>query len=264
MSDPDQSSVRSSDGTEIAFVRVGRGPSLVIVHGSLVSGESWMPVAEILADDFSCFVMDRRAHGRSGDSSSYAIEREYDDIRAVLGKAGPQSSLLSHSYGATCALGVALQIPLSHLILYEPPLPINGSVSGGALSDYRTSIEIGNYDLAVEIGLSKFANVTPQQIHALRRSALWPKIVALAPTWTREVEAIDHLEPNLAIYRDLKTPTLLLTGTLSAKYPLQDTVLALSRVLPNCTVSRLEAQGHNAHSIAPKLVAERVRAFLLN
>jgi pimeloyl-ACP methyl ester carboxylesterase len=116
----------------------------------------------------------------------------------------------------------------------------------------------------VEIGLSRFAGVTLQQIHALRRSPLWPKMVALAPTWTREVEAIDSLGPSLSRYQEFQTPTLLLSGTLSTKYPLRDSVMALSTTLKNSRVSRLEGQGHSAHSIAPALIAERVSAFLLN
>jgi pimeloyl-ACP methyl ester carboxylesterase len=88
-------------------------------------------------------------------------------------------------------------------------------------------------------------------------------MVALAPSWTREVEAVDQLGPNLSRYRDLLVPTLLLSGTLSSKYALQDATEALAATLKNVQLSRLEGQGHNAHSLAPTLVAERVAAFLL-
>ena len=259
----EQNSVNSSDGIEIAFVRIGHGPPLVIVHGSLASGENWLPVARILANQFTCFVIDRRGHGRSGDSANYAIEREYEDIEAVLAVAGKQVSLLGHSYGAICALGAATRTPVTHLVLYEPPLPVHGSVTGGALVEYRKAIETGDLDGALALGLNKFAGVTPEQIQALRRSPLWLKMVTLAPSWTREVEAIDRLGPSLNRYRDLQVPTLLLSGTLSAKYPLRDAAEALAATLKNVQLSRLEGQGHNAHSLAPTLVAERVAAFLL-
>ena len=259
-----EESVRSSDGTKISFVRLGHGKPLVLVHGSLASGEAWMPVATILANRFTCLVMDRRGHGRSGDSPSYAIEREYDDIEAVLATAGSQASLLGHSYGAVCALGAAMRTQVSHLVLYEPPLPVNGSVAGGALLDYASAIQSGNLDGALAIGLSKFAGVTSEQIQALRRSPLWRKMVALAPTWTREVAAIDALGPSLARYRALLTPTLLLSGTLSPKHPLQETSEALATILKTVQLSRLEHQGHNAHSLAPDVVAERLAAFLLS
>jgi pimeloyl-ACP methyl ester carboxylesterase len=264
MSSSAEESVRSSDGTEIAFVRLGHGEPLVLVHGSLASGEAWLPVATILANRFTCLVMDRRGHGRSGDSPSYTIEREYKDIEAVLATAGSQVSLLGHSYGAVCALGAATRTQVTHLVLYEPPLPVNGSITGGALLDYANAIQSGNFDGALAIGLSKFAGVTSEQIQALRRSPLWPKMVALAPTWTREVAAVDALGPSLARYRDLLAPTLLLSGTLSPKHPLQEASEALATRLKTVQLSRLELQGHNAHSLAPELVAERLAAFLLS
>jgi hypothetical protein len=58
-----QGSVGSSDGTRIGFTRVGSGPSLVFVHGSLSTSEDWLPVARLLADRFACYVMDRRGRG---------------------------------------------------------------------------------------------------------------------------------------------------------------------------------------------------------
>ena len=122
---------------------------------------------------------------------------------------------------------------------------------------------MGDLDGALAVGLTKFAGVTPEQIQALRKSPLWPKMMALAPSWTREVEAIDRLGPSLDRYRNLQAPTLLLSGTVSAKYPLRDAAEALAATLKNAQLSRLEAQGHNAHSLAPTLVGERVSAFLL-
>ena len=182
----EQDSVVSSDGTEIAFVRIGHGPPLAIVHGSLTSGENWLPVARILANRFTCLVIDRRGYGRSGNSANYAIEREYEDIEAVLAAAGKQVSLLGHSYGAICTLGTATRTRVKHLILYEPPLPIHGSVTGGALVDYRKAIETGDLDGALALGMNKFAGVTPEQIQALRRSPLWlnsrSKILGNVPT----------------------------------------------------------------------------------
>ena len=241
---------------------MGHGEPLVIVHGSLGSSESWLSVAMLLANHFKCFVMDRRGYGRSGDSLNYVIEREYEDIEAVLAAAGKEVSLLGHSYGAICALGAASRTEITHLALYEPPLAVCGSVTGGALGDYKKAIESGDLDGALALGLNKFAGATSEQIQALRRSTLWPKMVALAPSWVREVEAIDQLGPNLNRYREILVPTLLLSGTLSPKYPLQDATEALVATLKNIQISRLEGQGHDAHTRAPTLVAERVAAFL--
>ena len=243
-------------------MRAGRGEPLVIGHGSLASSESWLSVATLLANRFTCFVMDRRGYGRSGNSPNYAIEREYEDIEAVLAAAGKEVSLLGHSYGAICALGAATRTEITHLVLYEPPLAVSGSVTGGALGDYRKAIESGDLDGALALGLNKFAGVTSDQIQAIRSSPFWPKMASLAPSWVREVEAIEELGPSLDRYRDLLIPTLLLSGTLSPKYPLQDATGALGATLKHVQISRLEGQSHDAHSRAPTLVAERVAAFL--
>jgi pimeloyl-ACP methyl ester carboxylesterase len=263
MSDLERGLVQSRDGTEIAFIKVGNGTPLVIVHGSLATGEAWLPVARILAARFTCYLMDRRGHGRSGDTSSYNIQREYDDINSILRVAGAGASLLGHSYGAVCALGTAITTPLNRLILYEPPLSVKGPVSAGALPDYKKAVASGNLDEALALGLNRFAGVTLEQIKVLRESAFWRGMVLLAPTWTREVEVMDQLGPSLKPYEGLLTPTLLLTGTLSPKYPLRDATDALAATLKNAQLSRLEGQGHTAHSINPTMIAERITGFLL-
>ena len=114
-------SVHSKDGTAIGYLRLGEGPPLVMVHGSLAVAEAWSAVANLLADSFTCYLMDRRGRGRSGDAPEYSIEREYQDIAAVLRAAGAKPHLIGHSYGAVCALGAALETPIDKLILYEPP-----------------------------------------------------------------------------------------------------------------------------------------------
>jgi len=222
-----------------------------------------LPVARLLSHRFTCVLIDRRGHGHSGDSPEYCIDREYEDIEAVIAATGAPVSLLGHSYGAICALGVATRIPVSHLVLYEPPLPVNRPV-GSALKDYKRLIESGNLDQALALGLAQFAGVPPEQIQAMRRSQFWSSMVDLASSWTREVEAIDALGPSLSRYTNLSVPTLLLNGTLSPKYPLQDAAKALVATLKNVKLARLEGQGHNANFLNPPLVADRIATFLLN
>src|SRR5206468_9786295 len=99
-----EGSVRSADGTQIGFRRLGTGPALVIVHGSLSTSQDYLPVAGLLQDSFTCYVVDRRGRGLSGAGADYSIEREYDDIAAVLAGAGPDAFLLGHSFGAIVTL----------------------------------------------------------------------------------------------------------------------------------------------------------------
>ena len=127
-SQPEERVARSADGTPIGFLKFGSGPSLVFVHGSVNTGEEWLQVATAMAEQFTCYVMDRRGRGRSGDAAAYSLDRECEDIIAVLEVAGPEAHLLGHSYGAICALETARRLPIGRLVVYEPPLPVDGPV----------------------------------------------------------------------------------------------------------------------------------------
>ncbi len=149
------------------------------------------------------------------------------------------------------------------MILYEPPLPVGGSVAGHNLADYRNAIAEGDLDRALEIGYTRFAAIPASRIPSMRATPDWTRAKALAPTWTREIEEIDKLGPSLDRYRTLSAPTLLLLGSESAAHPLKDTSEALSRKLPDARLAEMSSQGHIANLRAPALVAARVRAFLL-
>ena len=256
-------SFRSKDGTRIGFSKIGTGPAVVIVHESLATGASWRQVAELLANTFTCFVLNRRGRATSGDAPHYSIEHEYEDIQAALEMAGEQANLVAHSFGAVCALGAALQSPVGKLVLYEPPLPVGGTVAGPYLPDYRAAIEAGDPDKALEIGYTHFASVPASKVQVMRGTPEWAEARTLAHTWAREVEAVERHGPSLERYRSLRVPTLLLLGTQSAPHPLRDTTEALAKTLPDARIVDLLGQGHLANLRAPALVAERVRKFLL-
>jgi len=251
-------SVRSEDGTVIGYLRIGAGPPLVMVHGSLAVAEAWSAVANLLSDSFTCYLMDRRARGRSGDALDYSIEREYQDVGAVLRAAGPKPHLIGHSYGAVCGLGAALETPVDKLILYEPPA---GVVFGPELEDYRQAIAVGDIEKALEIGITKVVGVPQSQFEAMRANPMFPMFKALAPGWVREMEQIEKLGTNLDRYRAIESPALMLLGS-DTSDSLKNATAALIRVLKNARVAELPGQGHGALRTAPGLVAERVREFL--
>jgi len=100
--------VVSRDGTSIAVWRTGAGPPLVLVHGAAAEHSRWAPVLPALGERFTVLAIDRRGRGRSGDADDYAIEREYEDVVAVVEWAGEDVDVLGHSYGGICALEAAL------------------------------------------------------------------------------------------------------------------------------------------------------------
>ncbi len=90
--------IESRDGTTIGFRKLGQSPGLVVVHSSIATGDEWSRMASALADRFTVHLVDRRGRGLSGDADAYSIDTEIADIAAVLDAAGPDASLVGHSY----------------------------------------------------------------------------------------------------------------------------------------------------------------------
>ena len=99
--------VLSADGTQIAAWRSCDGPALVLVHGAAADHRRWAPVLPALEERFTVLAIDRRGRGQSGDSDDYALEREFEDVAAVVEWAGEAVHVLGHSYGGICALDCA-------------------------------------------------------------------------------------------------------------------------------------------------------------
>jgi pimeloyl-ACP methyl ester carboxylesterase len=258
-----EGSVHSADGTRIAYRRLGSGAAVVFVHGSVSTHTDWMPVARLLAAHFTCYVMDRRGRAKSGEGAEpYSIEREYEDIVALLDHAGPGAFLVGHSYGASCALGAAMLHPVPRRVLFEPPLPAGGLVAGELLPPYAGAVAEGDLDKALQLGLASFTRMPEQAIAALRLSRGWPRLRTLAKSWIRELEAMDTMSLNLDRYRALACPSMLLIGEFSPEHPMLDAARALATVLPGVRVERLLGHGHSAMRTAPALVARLIRDFL--
>jgi pimeloyl-ACP methyl ester carboxylesterase len=258
-----EGAARSADGTRISFRRLGSGPAIVFVHGSVSTHTDWMPVAKLLASAFTCFAMDRRGRAKSGEGAGpYSIEREVEDIAALLAVAGPGAALVGHSYGAICALEAAMSHPVSRLVLFEPPLPAGGLIAGENLAPYAKAVAEGDLDKALEVGLAAFPRMPQAAIAALRTSRGWPRLRPLAKSWIRELEAMDAQSPDLTRYSALSCPSMLLIGTLSPEHPMLDASRALAKVLPGVRVEWLPGQGHGAMRAAPEMVARLIGEFL--
>ncbi|MGP4024152.1 alpha/beta fold hydrolase [Actinomadura sp. 3N407] len=113
---------KSQDGTQIAFERLGEGAPLVLVAGALQGRTSYRPLAEELSGHFTVFNYDRRGRGDSGDTAPYAVEREIEDLGAVIAEAGETASVYGHSSGAALVLhAAAYGLPIDGIVLHEPP-----------------------------------------------------------------------------------------------------------------------------------------------
>jgi pimeloyl-ACP methyl ester carboxylesterase len=117
--------VTSGDGTTIAFDRLGNGPAVIVVGGQLADRALTRTTAEELAKHFTVFNYDRRGRGDSGDTAPYVVEREIEDLAALIAEAGG-ASVYAHSSGAALALHAAGGLPIAKLVLHEPPYNPDG------------------------------------------------------------------------------------------------------------------------------------------
>src|SRR5467141_937097 len=139
--------VTSKDGTTIAFDRLGQGPAVILVSGGSVDRSSLAALADLLAQRFTVFNYDRRGRGPSGDTPPYAVDREVEDIDAVVGAAGGSAYLYGSSSGAVLALIAAARLPgkITKLALWEPPFILDPSARPPAdqVEQYNTMLAEG-------------------------------------------------------------------------------------------------------------------------
>src|SRR5215213_5380951 len=131
----------SKDGTTIAFDRIGDGPALVLVSGGSTDRTANAALATILASDLTVLNYDRRGRGPSGDTPPYAVEREVEDLEAVIAAAGGSASVYGTSSGAALALEAAARgLPLTKLALWEPPFILDETMRppGDQVQQYET------------------------------------------------------------------------------------------------------------------------------
>ena len=248
----------SSDGTRIGFTQIGQGPKVLIVHGGLGCAEDWRLVAEALAPHRTCFLMDRRGRGASGDADAHSLNLERDDVLAVLAATGSETAVFGHSYGAICALEAALASPVARLILYEPPL----HAAATPMADHlQGMIDTGDAAGMVRHFLVNATGLPEVALAGLEKSPFWAGLVARAPTFPREARALERDLGAIERYGQINAPTLLLLGERSPQ-SFHDTNALLAALLPHARTETLPGQGHAAHRTAPAALAAAVAAFV--
>src|SRR5215510_2099955 len=168
--------VHSSDGTVIAFDRLGAGKPVVLVSGASTSRAVHQPLAELLAAHFTVINYDRRGRGDSGDTLPYSVAREIDDLSAVIAAAGGRASVFGNSSGAALALrATAAGSPISSVALWEPPFMTDPDAPRRA-REYTTKLEellaAGHRGDAIALFMSSIG-LPQEMIVGMRRSEAW-------------------------------------------------------------------------------------------
>src|SRR5918996_4610574 len=177
--------VTSSDGTRIAFDRLGDGPPIVLVCGQSTDRSSNAPLAALLAEHFAVFNYDRRGRGDSGDTLPYAVEREIEDIGALIGEAGGSASVFGVSSGAALALeAAAAGLAIDKLALWEPPYIVEGRPRPPADTAriYTELVAAGRRGEAVEYFMANVVGLPPEFVAEAKKAPWWPAQEALAHT----------------------------------------------------------------------------------
>lgn len=260
----DRFDVRSADGTPLAVWIDGDGPPLVMVHGALSDHTRFAPLVDELRAGVTTFSMDRRGRGASGDAPAYAIEREFEDVAAVVdavaARAGGPVALWGHSYGADCAMGgAALTGNVHHLVLYEPGLGFR--YPKASIEEVEKELAAGDREAAITALLVGVMGATAEEIDAMRSSPLWPTRLATVPTLPRELRAEDGWVYRRGQFDAITAPTLLLAGSESPPAQNQATDRAAAAI-PGARIRVLEGQGHFALQSAPGTVAAIIREFM--
>ncbi|MFB6632161.1 alpha/beta fold hydrolase [Streptomyces sp. NPDC056362] len=254
--------VMSADGTPIAYTRHGgAGPTVVLVGGTLMTQFRHDPLAGLLARDFRVFNYDRRGRGASGDHPTYDVQREVDDLNAVIGLAGAPVLLFGMSSGAVLALeAVARGSAVSALALYEPPLVVDASrppLPSQYVDQLAALLAQDDVDGALHYFLTEGMALHPKAVDALRNGPAWAAWRDVARTLPydgmlmRDLMSGRPLSPDR--WRTVDIPVLVGHGSAGEPHMIEAAGQLTSR--DSFTLHTFPGQGHavDPHALAPVL-----------
>jgi pimeloyl-ACP methyl ester carboxylesterase len=259
-----QETVTSKDGTPIACWRSGEGPPLVLVHGTAADHGRWRPVLPAFEERFTVCAVDRRGRGGSGDSDDYAIEREFEDVDAVVASLGEPVHLLGHSYGALCALEAALLARNVHkLVLYDPGIEVAGQqiYPHEVIDRLEALLGAGDRDGVVATTMREVAGLPPETVEYMRSQPVWQARVDAAHTIPRELRAVKAYALDPERFRVLGVPTMLLSGG-DSPAALRKAAEDVAETLPDSRMVVMPGQGHAAMDTGTDLFTTEVLHFL--
>ena len=253
--------VTSSDGTTIAYDRLGSGPPVVLVCGGSVDRQANAGYAHLLADQFTVLNFDRRGRGDSGDTPPYAIDREIDDIAAVIEAAGGSAGLWgSSSGGALALLATASGLPVTKLAVWEPPYFVDDRFTpppADTASTYRRLVTEGRRGDAVEFFMGKVVGMPPEFVAWARTQPFWEGQERIAHTLAYDAEIMGDYSLPADRIAAIAVPTLVLTGGSSMPF-MAPAAEAIVKLIPGARHAVLEGQDHN---VAPEVLVPALRDF---
>lgn len=255
----------SKDGTTIAYDSVGSGPPVILVAGALCARLAWSgpQLAELLAPRFQVINYDRRGRGDSGDNQPYSVQREIEDIEALVDQVGGRAGLYGHSSGASLALEAARSLgaaKVDKLAMYEAPYDDDADAQEAwkhYLDQLATTLAAGRPGDAAALFM-RFVGTPEGQVEGMRRGPGWPVMEALAPTLTYDHAGV--IGPDRAVPTEraaqVTVPTLVMFGGASGRPFMEATARRLAEVMPHAELRVVEGQTHAVEvgALAPVLL----------
>jgi predicted ATPase/DNA-binding SARP family transcriptional activator len=254
--------VVSRDGTPIAVETYGDGPTIVLVGGALNDRRTFVPLARHLAPRFTAVTYDRRGRGDSGENFPYAVEREIEDLAAVVAAAGGEAYALGVSSGAVLAAeAAAYGVPIRGLFLVEPPFILDDSrpaMPADFADRLRALVADGRPGDAMELFLTTAVEMPTEVVAPMRTAPMWKDLEALAPTLAYDIEIMGDFRIPAHWATAITVPTLVIDGGESLSWR-RTTAQIVADLLP--AGRRLTMDGQ-PHDVEPEVLGPIVEEFV--
>jgi pimeloyl-ACP methyl ester carboxylesterase len=243
--------VKSADGTAIAFETIGKGTPLILVGGAFcdrAARTSGTPLAALLADRFTVFSYDRRGRGDSENTPPYAIQREVEDLAALIAAAGGPAYVFGNSSGGFLALDAAIQgLSIAKLAVYEPPviLDANRATSFEGIAKELADAAAGNRrSEAVELYWTKVMQMPAAAVERMRQSPMFSGLEKLAHTLSYDLLMTARGPSRIEQVGAIRVPALVMDGGASPPW-MRDAIKTLANAIPNGRQRTLDGQTHD-------------------
>ena len=256
--------VVSADGTKIAFDKAGDGAPVILIVGAFNDRSTGAPLAEALESRLTVVNYDRRGRGASGDTQPYAIEREVEDLDALIREVGGSARVFGYSSGANLALeGAASGLNITKLALYEAAFIIGNDIPRpprDMAAQLAALVSSGRRGDAVELFQTKLVGIPEQVVAQMRHAPFRPTLEATAHTLVYEASIVGDLTLPAVRLRSIKAPTLAIYGGASPAF-MGNAAKAIAEAVSNGQARALDGQSHD---IVPAALAPVLLEFLVD
>ena len=257
----------SKDGTKIAYDKTGQGPALIIVAGAFQDRMAMAAYAELLSKHFTVYNYDRRGRGESGDNQPYTVEREIEDIDALIQEAGGSAFVFGGSSGGVLTLEAAAHgSNIAKLAIYEPPFVVDDSrdpVPENMVDQLKDMIASGLRGDAAETFMTKGSLMSADMVAGMRAQPFWPSVEAVAHTLVYDAMIMNGTMRGTPLPVDrwaaIKIPTLVIYGGAGPAWS-RNAAEALVELLPHAERQALDGQFHD---LMPDVLAPVLEKFFL-